>query len=49
VLDVLPAAAFVGAVVWVLAALGVVLGVGLSWSHLRRALSGQADVDGVDE
>jgi hypothetical protein len=33
----------------VLAALGVVLGVGLSWSHVRRALSGQADVDDVDE
>jgi len=25
--------------------LSVVLGVGLSWSHVRRALSGQADMD----
>jgi hypothetical protein len=24
------------------------LGVGLSWSHVRRALSGQADMDDVD-
>lgn len=27
----------------------VVLGVGLGWSHVRRALSGQADVDDLDE
>lgn len=32
-----------------LAALSLVLGVGLSWSHVRRALSGQADMDDVDE
>ena len=32
-----------------LLALSVVLGVGLSWSHVRRALSGQADMDDVDE
>lgn len=30
-------------------ALSVVLGVGLSWSHVRRALSGQADVDDVQD
>lgn len=30
-------------------ALSVVLGIGLSWSHVRRALSGQSDVDDVDE
>lgn len=30
-------------------ALSVVLGVGLSWSHVRRRLSGQADMDDVDE
>ncbi len=30
-------------------ALSAVLGVGLSWSHVRRALSGQADMDDVDE
>ena len=30
-------------------ALSVVLGVGLSWSFVRRALSGQQDVDDVDE
>ena len=35
--------------VWVgLAALSFVLGIGLSWSHVRRALSGQADMDDVD-
>lgn len=32
-----------------LVALATVLGVGLSWSHVRRALSGQADMDDVDE
>ncbi|SPH21913.1 hypothetical protein ASD8599_02663 [Ascidiaceihabitans donghaensis] len=32
-----------------LVALSVVLGIGLSWSHVRRALSGQADMDDVDE
>lgn len=30
-------------------ALSIVLGVGLSWSLIRRRLSGQADVDDVDE
>jgi hypothetical protein len=29
--------------------LGVILGVGMSWSHIRRRLSGQASVDRVDE
>ncbi len=32
-----------------LGALSFVLGVGLNWSHVRRALSGQADMDDVDE
>lgn len=32
-----------------LVALSVVLGIGLSWSHVRRTLSGQADMDDVDE
>lgn len=36
--------------VWLgLFALSLVLGVGLSWSHVRRTLSGQADMDDVDE
>jgi hypothetical protein len=36
--------------VWLgLGALSFVLGIGLSWSHVRRALSGQADMDDVDE
>ena len=26
-----------------------VLGIGLSWSHVRRRLSGQADIDDVDD
>ena len=30
-------------------ALSVVLAVGLGWSHVRRALSGQTDVDDIDE
>lgn len=35
--------------VWLgLFALSFVLGIGLSWSLVRRALSGQADVDDVD-
>ncbi len=35
---------------WIgLAALSLVLGIGLSWSHVRRKLSGQADMDDVDE
>lgn len=35
--------------VWLgLFAVSVVLGVGLGWSHVRRALSGQADMDDVD-
>ena len=28
---------------------GFVLGVGLSWSHVRRGLTGQRDMDDVDE
>lgn len=36
--------------VWLgLLALSFVLGVGLSWSHVRRALSGQSDVDDLDD
>lgn len=36
--------------VWIgILALSIVLGVGLSWSHVRRSLSGQADMDDVDE
>ncbi|GAB4305170.1 MAG: hypothetical protein Kow0058_18300 [Roseovarius sp.] len=36
--------------IWLaLAALALVLGTGLSWSHVRRRLSGQADMDDVDE
>ena len=35
---------------WIgLLALSLVLGIGLSWSHVRRSLSGQADMDDVDE
>lgn len=35
--------------VWLgLLALSLVLGIGLSWSHVRRRLSGQADMDDVD-
>lgn len=29
--------------------ISLVLGIGMSWSHIRRALSGQLDVDDVDE
>lgn len=29
--------------------LALILAIGLSWSHVRRALSGQSDVDDVDE
>lgn len=32
----------------IIAALSAVLGIGLSWSIIRRRLSGQADVDDVD-
>lgn len=36
--------------VWIgIVALSGVLGIGLSWSIVRRKLSGQADVDDVDE
>lgn len=38
-----------GPLLWIgLAALGLVLGLGMSWSHVRRRLSGQLDVDDVD-
>jgi len=40
----------VNAMAWVLlAALSVVLAIGVSWSHLRRRLTGQTDVEEVDE
>jgi len=32
----------------VLLSLGIMLGVGMSWSHIRRRISGQASVDRVD-
>ncbi len=38
------------AMAWiVLLVLGLVLGVGMSWSHIRKRLSGQASVDRVDQ
>lgn len=38
------------AMAWVvLLILGLILGVGMSWSHLRRRISGQASVDRVDQ
>ena len=33
----------------VLAILATIMAIGLSWSHVRRRLSGQADMDDVDE
>jgi hypothetical protein len=39
-----------GALTWVaLVVIAAILSMGLSWSHIRRRLSGQADVDQVDE
>ena len=36
--------------VWLaIVALSLVLGIGLSWSHVRRRLSGQSDMDDVSE
>lgn len=36
--------------VWLgLLALATVLGTGLGWSHVRRAITGQTDVDDIDE
>jgi len=29
--------------------LGLVLGIGMSWSHIRREVSGQSAVDRVDQ
>jgi len=38
------------AMAWVvLLILGLVLGIGMSWSHVRREFSGQASVDRVDQ
>ena len=38
------------AMAWVvLLALGIVLGVGMSWSHIRQRVSGQSSVDRVDQ
>ncbi|MFK7941785.1 MAG: DUF6524 family protein [Paracoccaceae bacterium] len=39
-----------GLLQWIiLLGVGLVLGIGLSWSHVRRKLSGQLDTDDVDE
>lgn len=32
----------------VLAAIATIMGIGVSWSHVRRRISGQADVDDVE-
>jgi len=38
------------AMIWVgLVVVATILAIGLSWSHVRRKLSGQLDVDDVDE
>jgi hypothetical protein len=33
----------------VLVVVATILAIGMSWSHVRRQMSGQADVDDVDE
>jgi len=33
----------------ILGVISAILGMGMSWSHIRRRLTGQADVDQVDE
>ncbi len=33
----------------VIIAVSVILGLGMSWSHVRRAMAGQVDMDDVDE
>ena len=39
-----------GNIAWVvLVALSLILAVGMSWSHIRRRLSGQFDVDEKDD
>lgn len=39
-----------GATVWLtLVCIGIVLGTGMSWSHIRRGLTGQVDVDDVED
>lgn len=39
-----------GILQWIiLTGTGFVLGIGLSWSHVRRIIAGQSDVDDVDE
>jgi O-antigen/teichoic acid export membrane protein len=38
------------AMIWIgLVVVATILAIGMSWSHVRRQLSGQADVDDVDE
>lgn len=38
------------ALIWLsLVMLATAMGIGMSWSHVRRRLSGQADMDDVDE
>ena len=38
------------ALAWVvLFAIATIMAIGLSWSHIRRRLSGQSDVDDIDE
>ena len=40
----------VGLMNWlILIGAGLVLGIGLCWSHVRRMISGQADMDDVDQ
>lgn len=40
----------VGAMTWVvLVIVSLLLAIGMSWSHIRRRLTGQVDIDDVDE
>ncbi|MEL7043681.1 MAG: DUF6524 family protein, partial [Pseudomonadota bacterium] len=39
-----------GALTWIaLLVLSLLLGLGMSWSHIRRRLTGQIDVDDVED
>ena len=38
-----------GAITWVALLLATILALGMSWSHIRRRLTGQFDVDDMED
>jgi hypothetical protein len=48
-LGVMLGAALFAAIIWLLVDIGLIFAVGMAWSHVKRRITGQLNVDDVDD